>query len=1402
MSSEADTSDLRLLTPAAFWLPERFVASAWYQHAPFAFWVVDVHRPRVVVELGTHHGFSYLCFCQAVESLGTNTRCFAIDHWRGDHQAGFYDDDVLEQLASYHDPRYGHFSQLVVSTFDDAAVHFDDGSIDLLHIDGAHGLSEVTKDFERWLPKMSQQGVIIFHDINVHRDDFGVHVLWNDIKTRYPHFEFDHGHGLGVLGVGERASDTLGELFATSAHHERSLEVSRAFARLGAAVADRAIIELGAIPAEGPDVPAAHELQRNLEPSERRLAETTHELAVASSRLASLRTRAAEDRSSVLTLTTEIETTRARVHALTAEVAVLRSSTSWKVTAPMRRMMTGLRRLRRQASRAGKLLWWTVTLQLPKRLRAYRRYRRGEVDPPATTQSREADRFTKRGELYEEFSPAPPDRRPLAKLIAFYLPQFHAIPENDEWWGPGFTEWSNVMRGAPRFAGHYQPRTPGALGFYDLTDPKVMPRQVELARAAGIHAFCFYYYRFVEGPLLREPLERFLADPSLDMSFCLMWANENWTRTWDGYDREVLRSFVYDAEAERGWLEDLVRCFSDPRYVRIDGRPVVLVYRPSLIPDAANAFDRWRRHIEQALGVAPLIFNVQFTEMDPGEYGLDGAVEFPPHKLGVGLVERRSEVEVLDPDFNGTVRSYAELVATARSEPVPPYPLVRTVSPSWDNDARRPNWGFTITGSTPQLYEQWLEESIEYAIEHPVGNEALVFVNAWNEWAEAAYLEPDVHYGWAYLNATARALHRNRSLKGRQRVLIVGHDAALHGSQRTLLHIGRTLVGQFGVDVEFLLLEGGDLLDQYENVAPVRVASPAAPQFDGHLSLLRSKGYARAITSTVVSGDIVPRLKSAGFEVISLVHEMGPFIVDRGWLPPARRLAENADTVVFPAQFVADRFAEAVSPIDEGRILIAPQGLYRHGIDTTHRTEARESVRRELALESDQPLVLGVGYGDLRKGFDLFVQAAGAEPELAFVWLGDVEPTLRHWLIDAAAVPSNLRVVTHTEDVDRYYSASDILFLSSRDDAFPSTVIEALSAGLPVVGFEGRTGTGELIADSGQLVSSYDIAAAVKALRSLADSASPAADAESAERRRSLVETRFRFDDYAFSLLERLYPHTRRVSVIVPTYNYGRYLNDRLASIFEQTHPVFEIIVLDDASTDDTQPILEAIAAETGREFEVVRRSTNAGAIARQWLDGVRAARSDLVWIAEADDLSQPTFLERMVGVFDGASPAMAFCDSAQIDAEGNRIGESYRSYLEQGTDVRFDADFTMPGDEFLERLMSVRNPVLNASAVLFRRDHLLEVLERDSDELSTYRFAFDWHLYTELCRLGDVSFVASSLNVHRRHAGGATLGSRASDHIAEIARVQGHVRELLSYEGLEARQREYLDVVTRHLEG
>jgi len=229
----------QFLSPSAFRLPERLVGSAWHGHAPFAAWLIEGQRPQSLVELGTHAGFSYLCFCEAVRTAGLRTQCTAVDTWRGDEHAGFYDESIFADLERYHSVRYSAFSRLLRMTFDEAADHVPDGSVDLLHIDGRHRYEDVSADFESWRPKLSDRAIVLFHDTTVRERDFGVHQFWSEVSAQRPHFEFLHGHGLGVLGIGSALPARTVALFEANDNPHRRAVIRACYQRLGMAVIDR-----------------------------------------------------------------------------------------------------------------------------------------------------------------------------------------------------------------------------------------------------------------------------------------------------------------------------------------------------------------------------------------------------------------------------------------------------------------------------------------------------------------------------------------------------------------------------------------------------------------------------------------------------------------------------------------------------------------------------------------------------------------------------------------------------------------------------------------------------------------------------------------------------------------------------------------------------------------------------------------------------------------------------------------------------------------------------------------------------------------------------------------------------------------------------------------------------------
>lgn len=352
------------------------------------------------------------------------------------------------------------------------------------------------------------------------------------------------------------------------------------------------------------------------------------------------------------------------------------------------------------------------------------------------------------------------------RLIAFYLPQYHPIPENDEWWGKGFTEWTNVAKAKPLFKGHYQPHLPADLGFYDLRVPEVREEQAQLARDAGIYGFCYYHYWFNGKKLLERPFQEVLESGKPDFPFCLCWANENWTRRWDGQESEILMEMKYSPEDDRIHIQALLPAFTDERYIKVDGKPLVLIYRASNLPDPISTTSIWREEAKR-FGFQDLyickVESLPRDQTDPTPDGFDASVEFQPDwKLFKMPVSRWSYKRILkklkliqsihNPNH---VIKYQSLVERTLAKQKPIYLRYPCVTPSWDNTSRRKSGYHVLTNANPKDYENWLIKVLEENV-----NKEFVFINAWNEWAEGNHLEPDQRFGNVYLLATQSAIEK------------------------------------------------------------------------------------------------------------------------------------------------------------------------------------------------------------------------------------------------------------------------------------------------------------------------------------------------------------------------------------------------------------------------------------------------------------------------------------------------------------------------------------------------------------------------------------------------------------------------------------------------------------------
>jgi glycosyltransferase involved in cell wall biosynthesis len=624
------------------------------------------------------------------------------------------------------------------------------------------------------------------------------------------------------------------------------------------------------------------------------------------------------------------------------------------------------------------------------------------------------------------------------------------------------------------------------------------------------------------------------------------------------------------------------------------------------------------------------------------------------------------------------------------------------------------------------------------------------------------------------------------------RLLLVLHDAREHGAQQSALQLAGTLAERFDAWLDIVLLAEGGLRSEYEAVGRVHDFAhdyPTTEDRRAFLAELHAGGVDVAIANTTVTGSLASLLKEAGFRLTQLIHELPGIIHSYGLEPAAAEIAGHADRIVFASAFVQRGFESVAGGLGD-RAIVRPQGLYRPPAARDRRPEARRAVRAELGIEQDRPIVLAVGYADERKGVDLFVDVCGrlsgtnrtgthqtgASQAPVFVWLGCERPSVVRRMTERARSnggPDDLRLLPRVEDVERYYAAADILLLPSREDPFPSVVLEAMAHGLPVVAFADATGASDVIArGGGTLVPYLDTDAMAAAVTSLLGDTNVLQ--RIAVESPAIVEREFAWLDYVYDLLAIAGLPRRRVSVVILNFNHERYLDARLTSVFGQTYPVREVLLLDDASTDGSRETVSRLAEKHQWDLRIVTNEHNSGSVFRQWLRGVGLARSELVWIAESDDVADPGFLAAAVPPFDDPAIVMSYTESRQIDGQGRLLGPDYRRYVDDLEPRRWNGSWTIGGGEALARWFAVRNPIPNVSAVVFRREPLARVLSRDIDEIARLRAAGDYLTYVRLLlEGGSLAFDATVLNDHRRDASSVTQQAYGARIVREIAAVQ-----------------------------
>lgn len=353
-----------------------------------------------------------------------------------------------------------------------------------------------------------------------------------------------------------------------------------------------------------------------------------------------------------------------------------------------------------------------------------------------------------------------------ARVIAFYLPQFHPIQENDAWWGPGFTEWTNVVRAKPLFSGHEQPIVPGELGFYDLRLPETRLAQAKLAADHGVEGFCYWHYWFGGRRVLERPFNEVLTTGEPDFPFCLGWANHSWKgKSWSGVKQRdadrLLIAQTYPGEADdRAHFAYLLDAFRDPRYMKVDGKPIFVIFRPTDMPDPKLRFELWRQLAREAGLDGLYIIGINALDYaNPEALGLDAVImsmltamhedDLLARRLSRFAWRVRKKLFAGGPRIVEYRDAIQHLVTRLDRFSCEAYPCVY---PNWDNTPRKGRGGLVLAHSTPDLFARHMRSAIEKMGSRPLEHK-LVFVKSWNEWAEGNFLEPCARWGRGYLEA-------------------------------------------------------------------------------------------------------------------------------------------------------------------------------------------------------------------------------------------------------------------------------------------------------------------------------------------------------------------------------------------------------------------------------------------------------------------------------------------------------------------------------------------------------------------------------------------------------------------------------------------------------------------------
>ena len=637
-----------------------------------------------------------------------------------------------------------------------------------------------------------------------------------------------------------------------------------------------------------------------------------------------------------------------------------------------------------------------------------------------------------------------------------------------------------------------------------------------------------------------------------------------------------------------------------------------------------------------------------------------------------------------------------------------------------------------------------------------------------------------------------------------EHLLLVVHFADRTGAPLLALNLAEQLFGM-GYNLHVIVLRDGELVQELSKYARVYVAAlEDEAKFCSVLDKLKPYQIKTAYLNTTVSGYYAKVLKQYNYNVVTLIHEMAHTLEQMSLQTAAENCLKYSDRFVIPSTLIKDNWQEAGLIIPDEITTVMPQPDYHRDMQSVsdeQRAASRREVCSELGLAEDTMLVIGCGTLEERKNPGMFFRTAelvaAKHPKVCFIWIGDYGSDLfkSRITLQVNALGDKARLLPY-QNLNRFFYASDLFFLPSSADPFPTVTLLAAKNSLPIVFCSKSTGIRDLFQQVENCASDECSAEAFAPLiEKFAESESlrKSAGAASADIYRTKM---YSFKEYAIRLFKLSGSEMPRVSCVIPNYNYAHYLPSRVNDALKQTYPLYELIILDDCSKDNSDEVINDLIEKYQKDFpggiRYVKNTQNAG-VFRQWMRGASMAKSDLIWIAEADDSCSPLLISKLVHAFT-ADPSVniAYAQSTMMTGDGTVTSEANKEHTQDISLVKWGNDYINSAENEIENGLAVRNTIPNASASIMKKEALLQV----PDEVFSYRVAGDWFAYLHILEKAHVAFCSESLNYYRRHENSA-VAKNMRRLAEEIVKIQKLIldRYNLSSETAEKMKSEYLKI-------